>query len=340
MLLRRLVVSAVAVLAASALQAAELRVLSHSSFSVNKQKLAEFEQKNGVKVSIIKAGDAGEMLNKLILTKSAPIADVVYGIDNLLLAKAQSAGVLERYTAPTSANVRSFKLGDALTPVDYGWVMLNVDKAYVAQHKLALPKTLEDLTQPAYKGMLVVENPATSSTGLAFLAATVNHFGEQKAWAFWEKLRDNDLKITQGWTEAYEKEFSRNGGKRPFVVSYQTSPAAELFYSEGKLKEPPTDNLYLPGSRFMQVEGVALVKGGKEAALGKAFIAFLQSEGVQQELPTSMWMFPVLQTVKLDDSYRFAQAPQGSNKNEQPVVSQNAQQLQDWVARWTRIMRP
>ncbi|WP_018151878.1 thiamine ABC transporter substrate-binding protein [Leeia oryzae] len=313
--------------------AAELRVLAHSSFAVDQKLIAAFEQKTGSKVSIIKAGDAGEMLNKLILTKSAPIADVVFGIDNLLVAKAAEAGVLADKTGVAS---KKFPFSARLTSVDYGLVALNVDKAYVADHKLALPKTLDDLTKPAYKDLLVVESPATSSTGLAFLMATVQHFGEQKAWAFWQKLKDNGVKVTQGWTDAYEKEFSRNGGSRPFVVSYSTSPAAEVFYSEGKLTVPPTDNVFLPGSSFMQVEGIGLVKGGKEPALAKAFVEFMVSAPVQADLPTQMWMYPVQDGLTLDKSFQFATLP----KLGKPVVPASAKQLQGWVSQWQKLMRP
>ena len=316
-------------------QAAELRVLTHASFDVDKKLIQEFETQHQAKISIIKAGDAGEMLNKLVLTKSAPIADVVYGVDNILIAKAKAEGVLTTYQSTAAGSLNpAAKLPAELTPVDYGHVALNYDKAWVEKNKLALPKSLNDLTQPAYKDLLVVENPATSSPGLAFLVATVQYFGEPKVWDFWKALRGNGVKVSQGWTDAYMKEFSRNGGTRPIVVSYGTSPAAEVFYSEGKLTVPPTANLFLPGSAFPQVEGAGLVKGGKEPALAKAFVDFLVSDKVQADFPTKMWMFPTRQGVKLPDSFKFAEQP----KDSKPVVLTDAKKLQQWVSKWTQVV--
>jgi thiamine transport system substrate-binding protein len=94
------------------------------------------------------------MVNKLILTRANPIADVVYGIDNTLIGKAEAAGVL----LPMSDKGGVVSLPGAVS-IDYGYVTLNYDKAWFAKKQLPLPKTLDDLTRPAYKDLLVVENP-------------------------------------------------------------------------------------------------------------------------------------------------------------------------------------
>ncbi|NWK78957.1 thiamine ABC transporter substrate binding subunit [Aquitalea sp. LB_tupeE] len=319
-----------ALLAASLVNAAELRVLTHSSFAVSKPLLAEFEKQNGVKLSIIKAGDAGEMVNKLILTRANPIADVVYGIDNTLIGKAAAADVL----LPMTDKGAAVSLPGAVS-IDYGYVTLNYDKAWFAKKQLPLPKTLDDLTRPAYKDLLVVENPATSSPGLAFLLSTISAMGETKAMAFWGKLRDNGVKVSKGWTEAYYTDFSRNGGARPIVVSYATSPAAEVFYSKEKLTASPTGNLLLPGAVFQQVEGAALVKGGKEAALARKFVEFLRSDAVQKDIPTTMWMYPVQPGIALDPVFQHAEKPTAHTT---PDSRQIAAKTTAWVGKWTRIV--
>jgi thiamine transport system substrate-binding protein len=316
-------------------QAEELRVLTHSSFDISKELIAAFEKQSGAHVSIVKAGDAGEALNKLILTKSAPIADVVYGIDNLLIAKADAAGVLVPYTSPSAAAISpELSLGPTLTPVDYGFVALNYDKDAVAKLGKPLPTSLDDLTDATYKDLLVVENPATSSPGLAFLVATIQHYGEPAAWQFWAKLRDNGVLITQGWTEAYEKSFSRYGGSRPYVLSYATSPAAEVFYADKKPTDSPTANLFLAGSSFRQIEGVRLVKNGKNEKLAKAFVDFLVSKQVQADFPTKMWVYPVISGVTLDDTFKYADQPKDSGK----FIASDAGQLDRWIKEWSRIV--
>ncbi|WNO04301.1 thiamine ABC transporter substrate-binding protein [Rhodoferax mekongensis] len=322
-------------LSATQAQAQELRVLTHSSFTVPKPLLAQFEKENGVKLRITKAGDAGEMLNKLILTKANPIADVVYGIDNALAPKALAADVLEAGAPAAAGRKPVAELPAPLVPVDYGYVTLNYDKAWFAKNGVALPKTLDDLTQPAYAKLLVVQNPATSSPGYAFLLSTIATLGEDKAFDFWAKLRANGLKVAKGWTEAYYTEFSQNGGKHPLVVSYATSPAAELFYSKTKLAEPPTGSLSLPGAVFRQVEGVALVKGGKNRAAAEKFVDFMRSAPVQTGMQTEMWMFPAEAGVAKAEAFKFAPEPTAfSAPSDADIAAKGA----EWVARWTKVV--
>ena len=260
----------------------DLKVLVHNSFSLPKPLLARFELDTGIKLSIVKAGDAGEMLNKLILTRAQPLGDVVYGIDNTLIAKAQAADVLDTYSAQAQQRADSIGLGASATAIGYSYVTLNYDKASFEKSGLALPKTLEELTQPLYRNMLVVQNPATSSPGHAFMLATVAGMGEAAAFDWWARMRANGVKVAKGWSEAYYTEFSRNGGKYPLVISYATSPAAEVFYSKEKITESPTASLFLKGGVFQQVEGVALVKGGAQREAAIKFIEFMRSAAVQE----------------------------------------------------------
>lgn len=313
----------------------ELRVLVHNSFSLPKPLLAQFEKQAGVKLSVIKAGDAGEMLNKLILTRAHPIADVVFGLDNTLLAKAQTANVLEAYDGPAQQRAAAVTLGQGVVAVDYGFVALNYDKAAFEKSGLALPKTLDALTQPAYRDLLVVQNPATSSLGHAFMLATISGMGEAAAFDWWAKLRANGVKVAKGWSEAYYTEFSKNGGTRPLVVSYSSSPAAEVFYSKEKITEAPTGNLFLKGGVFRQIEGVALIKGGKQSAAAAQFIEFLRSPTVQEALQTTMWMFPAESGVARPEVMRHAAE---SASFEAPDTTTIAGNSTDWVSRWTKVV--
>ena len=298
----------------------ELRVMVHSSFSLPKPLLAEFEKEAGVKLAIIKGGDAGEMLNKLILTQANPVADVVYGIDNTLQAKAQAAGVLD----------------SALAPVDYGFVTINFDKTAIAQSGMALPTSLQDLTLPAYKGALVVPNPATSSTGYAFLLATIAGLGEEQAFTWWGQMRANGLKVAKGWSEAYYTDFTRGGGSHPLVVSYATSPAAEVFYAKEKRTQSPTGSLNLKGGVFKQVEGVALLKGGSHRTQAQKFVDFLRSPAVQTALQTEMWMYPAqASTPRAPVLQQHAAEPTHFDNLPVSAIADNGAK---WVARWTQVV--
>jgi thiamine transport system substrate-binding protein len=327
-----LVAMALATLGASA---QELRVLVHSSFSLPKPMLAAFEADAGVKLSLIKGGDAGEMLNKLILTRAQPIADVVFGIDNVLVVKAQAANVLDAYSGPATQRPPAVALAAGVLAVDYGYVTLNYDRAWFARSGLALPRSLEDLTQPAYRNLVAVQNPATSSPGLAFLLSTITGLGEEPAFDWWARMRANGLKVTKGWSEAYYTEFTRNGGTRPLVVSYASSPAAEVFYSKEKITEPPTGSLTLKGAVFRQVEGVALVRGGQQREAAQRFLEFMRSAPVQEALQTSMWMYAAEPHTQRPDVMRHAVEPSG---HDSPANEAIAARGADWVDRWTRVV--
>ncbi|ACO46547.1 thiamine ABC transporter substrate-binding protein [Deinococcus deserti] len=340
--MRKILCSALLMLGAASAQST-LTVITHDSFSVDKKLIAQFEAANKARVRFVKGGDAGELLSRLILTRRAPVADVVYGLDNSLLARARTAGILEAYKSPAQSAVAArYRLDDAglLNPVDYGYVALNYDRAYFQKAGLALPESLDDLKKPEYARLTVVSSPATSSPGLAFLLATVNHYGEAGAWAWWKAARAGGMKVTRGWSDSYYKEFSRNGGKYPIVLSYASSPAAEVFYADGfdpkKLPaQSPTANLFLPGSTYLQIEGVGILKGTKQAALARKFVDFMLSAPVQADIPTRMWVYPAVSGTKLDPVYRFAQQP--DVKAVAPSVTANPQRLVDaWI---TQVLR-
>jgi len=326
-----------------------LRVMTHSSFDLPKPLLARFEQEAHVKLQLIQGGDAGEMLNKLILSQAAPVADVVYGIDNTLLPRAVASGILAPFPQaagsvaqrPALARMADTAGPDGgvggLVPINYGYVNLNIDKAWFAQKGLALPKSLQDLSSPAYRDLLVVPNPATSSPGQAFMLATVAGLGEQAAFDWWSRMRANGVKVVKGWSEAYYTEFSRNGGSRPIVVSYATSPAAEVFYSKEKISASPTANVFLPGAVFRQVEGAALLKGTSPAAqaAGVKFIEFLRSSPVQQALQTRLWMYPAEPGTPRDAVLQHAQEPTHFEGVPLQVLTAQAG---IWQRRWTQVV--
>jgi thiamine transport system substrate-binding protein len=229
-------------------------------------------------------------------------------------------------------------LAEGVVPVDFGYVNLNIDKAWFASKGLALPTSLADLAKPAYAKLLVVQNPATSSPGQAFLLATIAGLGESAAFDWWAQMRRNGVKVVKGWSEAYYTEFTRNGGTRPIVVSYASSPAAEVFYSKDKLTESPTASLNLKGGVYRQVEGAALVKGAPAASREAAgrFIEFLRSGPVQQSLQTTMWMYPAeAGAPRVEVMRQHAAEPAAFDALPAPLTEQQARA---WLRRWTQVV--
>lgn len=318
-----------------------LRVMTHDSFALSEEVLRSFEDAHQVTVEVLKSGDAGSLVNKAILAGETPLADVLYGVDNAFLSRALDNELFEAY-APVAltgvpAEFQLDKTGRA-TPVDYGDVCLNYDKAYFVERGLSLPQTLEDLAKPEFKGLLVIENPATSSPGLAFLLATIAHFGEDGYLDYWQGLRANDVKVVDDWSTAYYTDFSGSSGKgpRPLVVSYASSPPAEVIFADPRPADAPTASIVGPGTCFRQIEFVGVLTGTPNRDLAEAWVDFMLSAPVQQDLALQMFVFPVVPDTKLPDDFtRFAQIP------DQPATlppDQIAANREAWIEAWTDVV--
>ena len=316
---------------------ATLTVMTHDSFAVSEEVLKSFEKANNAKVVLLPSGDAGAMLNKAILSKDAPLADVLFGVDNTFLSRALEADIYESYASPGLNDIpAAFKLdpSNRALPVDYGDVCINYDKAYFAEKNLPLPQSLEDLTKPEYKDLLVVENPATSSTGLAFLLATVAHYGDSFT-DYWRALRENGVVVVDGWETAYYTNFSASSGKgpQPMVVSYGSSPAAEVVFAEKPVDDAPTASVLGPDTCFRQIEFVGILKETKQRALAEKFVDFMLSKQFQEDMPLQMFVYPVNQNATLPDAFvKYAQAPEGPATLAPDVI---AAKRDEWIQAWT-----
>lgn len=318
-----------------------LVVMTHDSFSVTDSLVKQFEEENRVKISFLKSGDAGAALNQAILSKNSPRADVFFGVDNTLISRALEADLFEPYSPPALSKIPSnLKLdpSNRLLPVDYGDICVNYDKAYFSQRSLAVPQTLEDLTRPEYYGLLVVENPATSSPGLGFLLATIAHFGDPGYLDYWKALKANGLVVVNGWEAAYYTNFSGSSGKgeQPLVVSYGTSPAVEVVYAATPMPEAPTGSLISKDACWRQIEFVGILKGTRQKELAKKFIDTLLGKTWQEDIPLQMFMFPVIPDALLPDVFtRNIQIP------DQPATlpaEQVAANQQRWITAWMEVV--
>jgi len=316
-----------------------LTVMTHDSFDMSEEVLVAFEQQYNVQVQFLKAGDTGTAVNKAILAGDVPLADVFYGVDNTFLSRALDEGIFEPYDSPLLAEIPdSFKLDpeNRALPVDYGDVCLNYDVAYFEENQFAPPSSLEDLLKPEYAGLLVVENPATSSPGLAFLFATIGHFGEDGYLDFWGELVENDVLVVNDWETAYYTEFSRWGGTRPIVVSYGSSPPFEVIYAEEPIDEPPTVAVVAAGSCFRQIEFVGILKGTENRALAEKWVDFMLSTTFQEDVPLQMYVFPVNPNAELDPTFvKFLAVP-----DEPAFVSPEdiAAHREEWIQAWTETV--
>ncbi|ORT56200.1 thiamine ABC transporter substrate-binding protein [Streptomyces sp. CB03238] len=319
-------------------------LVSHDSFNASPAVLKEFTKQTGYTVKVLKSGDAGEAVNKAILTKGAPQGDVFFGVDNTLLSRALDNGLFEPYEAkgldrvPDAVQLDKDK--HRVTPVDTGEICVNYDKKYFADKKLAPPQTFDDLAKPAYKNLLVVENPERSSPGLGFLLGTAAQYGDDGWQDYWKKLKANGVKVVDSWELAYNQEFSGSaGGKkakgdRPLVVSYASSPPVEVLYSEPQPAEAPTG--VSTGTCFQQTEFAGLLTGAKNPDGGKALIDFLISKKFQEDMPLQMFVNPVAKDAKLPELF----TKHGAEVDKPHTVAPEkiAKNRDQWIQSWSSLV--
>ena len=313
----------------------EVVLVTHESFLLPKKVIRQFEHESGYDLVVRAAGDGGTLTNKLVLTKDDPTGDVAFGVDNTFASRALDEGVFASYAFDRPAGVDDYALpGDddsALTPVDNGNVCVNVDDNWFADHDLAPPATLDDLTDPAYKDLFVLPGAATSSTGMAFLLATVAEYGD--AWpGYWEDLMANGAQLTSGWSDAYEVDFTQGGGKgdRPIVLSYDSSPAFTV--PEGS--DTSTTSALLD-TCFRQVEYAGVLRGAKNVPGAEALVRYLVGPEVQAALPESMYVFPVVAGTKLPAAWAsHAKQPTEPYAVDPAEVAANRD---DWLREWSDV---
>ena len=286
------------------------------------------------KVVLLPSGDAGAMLTKASLNKERPAGDVMFGVDTSLLTRAIDADLF----APLDESVRDLVPdeyrslgGDSLVPIDVGQVCINADTRWFAEQKLALPQSFDDLILPSYKDLLVVENPAVSSPGLMFLAASVSAIGP--SWSeWWQALKENGVKVAADWSEAYEREYTVSGGSYPLMVSYGTSPVAEV---------DPADTASTPVSAVIestcvdQVEFAGVLAGAENPAGATALIKHMLSTEFQAEIPASNYVFPIDSKTQIPPVFeRFAVRVAEPIRLDPAEVDTNRD---EWIDGWRRI---
>jgi thiamine transport system substrate-binding protein len=318
-------------------EARTVTVVTHDSFAVTEGVLDAFTEATGIAVRVKKTGDAGAALNQALLAKGNPEGDVFFGVDNTFLTRALDEDVFVAYESAALESVDPRYVVDdehRVTPVDYGDVCLNYDKAFFeAPGAPPVPATLADLARPEYRDRLVVENPATSSPGLVFLAATVEQFGD--GWVdYWEALRANGVSVADGWEDAYYGQFSGGSGSegdRPLVVSYASSPPAEVVFADPPVDVAPTG--VIDASCARQVEFAGILRGTDHEDEAHEFIDFLLSKDFQEDMPLNMFVFPVRTDAALPDAFvAHAAAPENPYELEPDDVGAHRD---EWIETWT-----
>lgn len=315
-----------------------VRLLTYDSFALPEEAAAAFREQTGAEIEVVAAGDSGTMLTSALLSAGSPEADVIFGIDVASATRALSEDLLDPVDADTLGRVPERYLvegdgADLLVPIDTGEVCMNVDTAWFEQAGVPAPTDLEQLTQPAYRDLLVVPSPVTSSPGLAFLVGTVDRYGEEGWLDYWARLEANGVRVRPSWDDAYYTDYTVSGGDRPIVLSYASSPPAEVVFSEGERTEPASS--VMTDSCTSQVEYAGVLRGAAEPELAQELVAFMVGETWQRELPLTNFVFPVVDVELPQEFVDFAPRPTDPMGLAPEVIDEGRER---WIEAWREQM--
>lgn len=324
-----------------------LRVATHDSFAVTQSVLDEFEAETNISVELLPSGDAAAMTNAAILTAGNPVADVIFGFDENLLGSVLENNLLVAYEPERLRNVESgFNIDTSgfATPIDHGNVCVNFDRAAFSKSGVSLPSTFEDLTGSSVKNDLVVEDPSTSTPGLAFMLATIATFGggndssSNAAWLnYWRELKANGVTVVDSWETAYYGSFSGGSGKgdRPLVVSYASSPPAEVADTTLAVDQSPTG--VVTSTCYRQTEFAGILRGTANAKPAAAFLEFMLGASFQADVPGQMYVYPVVAGTPLPPAFEKYTAPVPTPLS--LPYSEVAANRDRWIAQWSALFR-
>jgi len=297
----------------------EVVLLAYDSFTPEEGIFDSFTSETGYTVKVVNGGDSGAVISKAILASGNPEGDVLWGVDNTSLSRVIDADVFDSYQE-----------------VNTGDICVNVDKEWFSSRDVAIPTTLEDLAQPQYKDLLVVQDPVSSSPGLGFLLATIAHFGEDNWAQYWTSLLDNGALVAPDWTTAYYTNFSGSSGKgdRPLVVSYGSSPPAEVVFSDPPVDTPPTS--VMEATCFRQIEYVGVLRGAQNSDGATALMEYLLATKFQESMPLTLFVFPVNPDAQLPEVFtKFAVRPETPLTLSPDVI---ADRRDEWLEKWREIV--
>ena len=318
-------------------------LVTYDSFALPDDAAAEFTRRTGAEIEVVATGDAGSMLTTALLAAGSPEGDVIFGIDNTLATRALSEDLLEPIAADGSdldgldAVPEQYLLdgdaGERLVPIDTGDVCFNYDTAWFAEHGIEAPTTLDQLTEPTYRDLVVTSSPVTSSPGLAFVIGTVAEYGEDGWLDYWSKLSDNGIRVRPSWDDAYYTDYTVSGGDRPIVLSYASSPPVEVVFSEGALSEP--SSAVMAESCTEQIEYAGVLRGAEHPELARDLLEFMLSPDWQKDLPLSNFVFPVLDVELPTEFERFATRASSPLRLEPATIDARRD---EWIEQWRELM--
>jgi thiamine transport system substrate-binding protein len=281
----------------------------------------EFEGTCGCKIEWVALEDGAALLSRLKLEGEQTQADIVLGIDTNLTVETKATGLI----APHGADLSTLKLpiawNDAdFVPYDYGWFAF----VYDSQSLPNPPRSLAELATASDSPKLIYMDPRTSTPGLGLMLWVKEVLGNEASGA-WANLARKTLTVTKGWSEGYGLFLK---GEAPLVLSYTTSPA----YHQMMENTDRYQALTFAEGNYLQVEVAARTSTSDQPELAQKFLAYLVSRPAQEKIPTTNWMYPVVDLGDaLPEAFRKLPVPSKTLLMPQDEVAANRGA---WIDEW------
>lgn len=269
-------------------------------------------------IQVIALSDANSIVTRLIGEKDSPAADVVIGLDNILVYEAKNQGVLQPYNSPMLENISSDLITNLdpdhyLLPFDYGIIAFNYDNLRINSSTVDNLEnlTLNDFLTLELDKKLVIEDPTLSSPGLGFLLSTIAIYGDPSIefdgllnlnWRDWWENASSDIRVAPSWGAAFDI-YYEEGENRPLMISYGSSPAYTVCQGWGDNLKAFVSHENGTSNAWLQIEGIGLTEGAPHQTRAEDFIDWFLGEELQNQIPENNWMYPANQNANISSCF-------------------------------------
>lgn len=235
-------------------------------------------------IDFVTADSSIGALRRAQLEGSSTSADIILGLDTATLGEGKATGLFTEHGLTLDGLDIPLDWADPIfVPVDYGYFAFVYDTEQLREP----PTSFEELAALPSDFKIVIQDPRASTPGLGLILWIKAVYGDRAA-EIWEATAPNVLTVTNGWSESYDLFLA---GEADMVLSYTTSPAYHVVaedehrYAAAKFEE----------GHYTQIEVAGILASSPNVDLAREFLAWLVTPEAQAVIPTTNWMYPVVE---------------------------------------------
>ncbi|WP_189426002.1 thiamine ABC transporter substrate binding subunit [Devosia pacifica] len=298
-----LAVLAGAATAATAQETPNLTIYTYDAFAADwgpgPQLKEGFEAQCDCIVEFIAADSSIGALRRVQLEGDTTDADLIVGLDTAIAGEARQTGLFAEHQLDLDGlSLPETWTDPTFVPFDYSHFAFVYDEDVVSEP----PQSFEELIDRPESFKIAIQDPRSATPGLGLVLWIKAAYGDDAA-EIWEGLAPHVLTVTSDWSESYALFLD---GEADMVLSYTTSPAYHVFDED----DHSIHAAMFEEGHLAQIEVAGVLESSPNKALAREFLDYLASPGAQAVIPTTNWMFPVVDLEsELDPSFSDLQQP-------------------------------